>query len=265
MNTHMTTHDLLEMASLDAMGLLDPEEREAFERAFRAAAPAVQAQIRREQLRFSQIDDVLPQIDPPLGLKARVIAAVRDAMQSVASRRAAEAAPALRNPYSVSRFWRVGAVGAMAACLVLGFYTIQVTNLTREQADANSTIAFNTMLQETMGRRFGTQFMHPDTRFVNFVAASDAPDSRVAHARLVTNPKTKISELFVQDLPASGGDYEVLVVDAQGRTTTAIITFAAPTAGIKPVTLPALNVEVGQELLIRLQGTTKALLKSQGL
>src|SRR5438105_666068 len=104
----MNTHDLLEMASLDAMGLLDPEEREAFERAFRAAPPPLQAQIRREQLRFSAADDILPQVEPPLGLRARVIAAVREAMQTMAGRRAAEAAPALRSATAVSRFWRVG-------------------------------------------------------------------------------------------------------------------------------------------------------------
>ena len=83
----MTTHELLELASLDAMGLLDPEEREAFELAFRAAAPALQAQIRREQLRLSYIDGILPVVEPPPGLRARVMAKVREAIESMTIRK----------------------------------------------------------------------------------------------------------------------------------------------------------------------------------
>ena len=45
----MTLQELIELAILDAMGLLDEEERLAFEVAFRASAPAVQAQVRRER------------------------------------------------------------------------------------------------------------------------------------------------------------------------------------------------------------------------
>jgi len=50
----MTLQEMIELAILDAMGLLDEEERLAFELAFRAAAPPVQAQVRREQTRPSR-------------------------------------------------------------------------------------------------------------------------------------------------------------------------------------------------------------------
>ena len=170
---HLNTHDLMEMASLDAMGLLDPEEREAFERAFRAAVPAVQAQIRREQLRFSRVDDILPQVEAPLGLKARVLAAVREAMQTMAARRD-EPAPALRFPTGVSRFWRVGAIGAMAAALVLGFFALQAISASRDIQDARRNIAFDEMIQKEYGRRFAGSFMSPRTQFVSFVPATDA-------------------------------------------------------------------------------------------
>lgn len=53
MNTRMKTQELIELAVLDAMGLLDEQEREAFDAAFDAAAPAIQAQVRREQTRLS--------------------------------------------------------------------------------------------------------------------------------------------------------------------------------------------------------------------
>ncbi|QYU70067.1 hypothetical protein J4558_08100 [Leptolyngbya sp. 15MV] len=54
MTPSMPFHDLLEMAVLDTLGLLDEQEQAAFEMAFRSAPPAVQAQVRREQTRFAK-------------------------------------------------------------------------------------------------------------------------------------------------------------------------------------------------------------------
>ena len=69
----MTTRELLELASLDAMGLLDDNEHEAFEGAFRAAAPAVQRQVRREQERLTGDTSTLPDVDPPAELVADLL------------------------------------------------------------------------------------------------------------------------------------------------------------------------------------------------
>ena len=212
------TLELLEAASLDAMGLLDPEEREAFERAFQAAAPAVQAQIRREQLRFSKADDVLPQVEPPLGLRARVIAAVREAM-GMAERRT-DAAPALRFPTGVSRFWRVGAIGAMAAAIVVSIYAFQVANENSGLTDARQGIFLSERWQREYGTRFDANFLNPNERFVSFHPATDAPDNKSARATLMFDPDKKTAQLVVQDLPAPG-DYEVVVIDASGHQTSA--------------------------------------------
>ena len=260
----MNTHDLIEMCSLDAMGLLDTEEREAFERAFRAAPPAVQAQIRREQLRFST-DDTLPQIEAPLGLRARVLAAVRDAMQTMTSRRDAEPAPALRFPTGVSRVWRVSAIGAMAAAIVLGFFAVQAINASHDIQDARRNIAFDEFIQKDFGRRFTGAFMSPSTQFVSFVPATDAPDAKAAQARLMFDPVKRTAQLYVKDLPSNGGDYEVVVVDAQGNTTDAVISFKAPTAGFNAATISNLDMENAKQLLIRLQGSTKPILKTSGI
>lgn len=264
-NQNLATHELIEMASLDALGLLDPEERDAFERAFRAAAPAVQAQLRREQLRFSKMDDMLPQIEPSLGLRARVIAAVREAMETVAARRGTEAAPALRFPIGVSRFWRVGAIGAMAAAIVLGFSTLWISNETKDLNEARSQIAFNTAMDRDLGRRFTSSFMNANTQFVGFVPASDAPDARGARARLMFDPAKKQAELFVQDLPATDRDYEVVVVDKNGNTASAVISFKAPLAGFNAKTIPNLDMENAKQLIIRVQGSDKPLLKTSGI
>lgn len=261
----MNTHELLEMASLDALGLLDPDEREAFERAFRAAHPSVQAQIRREQLRFSQLDEVLPNVEPPLGLRARVLNAVREAMQTVSARKAASAAPALRPPSGVSRFWRIGAVGALAACVVLGFGMVRVINDTQGLTDAQRSIALTQQFQDEFSKRFQQSFFNADTRFVSFRTDSGVSgESRAAKARLVIDPSRSKAELFVQDLPGEG-EYAVDVIDAAGNRTTAVITFTAPKSGFKANDIDLSKIGNAKQLLIRLQGASKPILSSDGL
>jgi hypothetical protein len=256
----MNTQELLEMASLDAMGLLDPEEREAFERAFRAADPAVQAQIRREQLRYSKVDDLLPRVEAPLGLKARVLAAVRDAMQSMSNRRS-DAAPALRFPTGVSQIWRVGAIGSMAAAIVLGYFTVQTLHENHGLTDARQGILISDQWQKDFGHRFEANFLNPNTQFVSF---RPAPDARGARATLMIDPVKKSAQLLVKDLPAEG-DYEVVVLDAHGNQSRAIITFKAPASGKKDEYIQRFDVEDATHLLIRLRGSDKAILKTNGV
>jgi hypothetical protein len=260
----LATHELMELASLDAMGVLDPTERETFEQAFQAADPAIQAQVRREQLRFSRMDDMLPKIDPPLGLRARVIAAVREAMGSASSRRDSDAIP-IHTAGNVSRFWRVGAFGAMAAALVLGYFTLQFSQASKDLSGANRINTIDEAIAKEFGNRFKPLFMNPNTQFVSFVAASDAPSAKASRARLVIDPDSKKAELFVQDLPRTEGEYEVVVVDSKGNTTKAIITFSAPTSGLNAATISNFDRENAKQLLIRLQGSKDAILKTSGL
>ena len=80
----MSLQEMIEMAILDAMGLLDEREQSSFESAFRAASPSVQSQVRREQTRLSRIESLLPDVTPPSGLRAAVLTAVRAEMATTA-------------------------------------------------------------------------------------------------------------------------------------------------------------------------------------
>ena len=66
----MSIQQLIELAILDAMALLDHEEQDQFDAAFRASSPAVQSQVRREQTRLAVIETLLPDVTPPAGLRA---------------------------------------------------------------------------------------------------------------------------------------------------------------------------------------------------
>lgn len=123
----MNTMDLIELAVLDALGLLDPEEADRFESAFQAAAPATQQRIRAEQSRLADLERLLPNVSPSAELRERVVLAVREAVLASAVADAAEAPEVagqdrlrLRRSGGVSSFWRVGTIAAAAACVAFG-------------------------------------------------------------------------------------------------------------------------------------------------
>lgn len=265
----MSTHELLELASLDALGLLDPEEREAFDRAFRAAPPALQAQIRREQLRLAHIDDMLPAVEPPPGLRARVVSAVREAINSMTVRRISGGAivPDLRPSYGVNRLWRLGAVAAAAASIVLGLSVLQM----RMDYSAIQTGAFNNAVNDKILNEFGVRFsdamFNPETRFVQFTSGgeADAPAAFPGRALLVVEPSSRTGELFVKNLPANGEEYEVVVEDENGNIAIADVTIRPAGTGIERRQIQNIAVETTKSVGIRLRGSSGMLLRSSGI
>jgi hypothetical protein len=273
----MPTHELLELASLDAMGLLDVDEREQFERAFRSASPSVQAMLRREQLRWTGMDDGSPAIEPPPGLKARVLAAVREAIQTVDPRRltlaGVEAAPRsltprLQSAQGVNRLWRAAAIGSIAAAVVLAFTYFDAVE---QHGVLQGTISSNVMsdhLHREFGARFDQMFFGPDTRMLSF-AATSAPAgaggiaASSSKATMLFNPTARKAQIFVKDLLPVGADYELVVLDSSKATVKTLLRFRATSTGNAQHTIEGLDLEVGQMLAIRRVGETEAMLISR--
>lgn len=231
MKTQYTPQELLEMAALDVLGLLDTDEREAFERGFRAAAPSLQAEIRREQLRLVGMEESLPKVDVPLGLRARVMAAIREAMQSAMPRRevAGRIVPEIAPARSVSRWWRAGAIGAAAAALVFAFTTLQMRSDYVQLVEAEQGNQMRDFFLREFGHRFEQTFFNENTRFVQFASASD---SRFAgKAILVLDPETKKGQLYLKDLPAEAGQYALVIVNERGQVADAVLNFTSTGAG----------------------------------
>ena len=121
----MNTIDLIELAVLDALGMLEPEEAQQFEAAFKSAPPATQQRVRAEQARMADLERFLPGVWPAEGLRERVVRAVREAVLAAAIAEASEADDLtdtlrLRPAQSVARAWRIGAIAAAAACVAFG-------------------------------------------------------------------------------------------------------------------------------------------------
>ncbi len=212
----MTTQEMIEFALLDAVGLLDEQEREAFERAFAAAAPAVQAQVRREQTRLSQIEMLLPDVSPPAGLRAAVIEAVRRAMAAEAEQPASLSfVPPMARSRQVSRWWRAGSLGLATAAAVFMMTTLYLWN---ERSQVENLRKYDAMMADLASQvgpgRVRDVLLDPDTDRKVFKRVADGSK---AEASIFRSPEWKDKAIFVcAGLTGEPGKpYRLAIVDDQ--------------------------------------------------
>jgi hypothetical protein len=219
----MNTRDLFELASLDVLGLLDDEERRAFEQAFRSAPAATQAQIRREQLRAAHAieADWLPAAESPFGLKGKVVASVREAMEAAragdfgghVARRVGPFTLALQR--NVSPLWRAAAIGLLTASAVL---TVALVRQTDQYDNIRETVANDAAVAAVAGL-FGPEFSDvlssPTTEFRAFKSTND--DYASTTARLVFDEANGNAYLVCNSLPPRDDGYRVVVLGADGQ------------------------------------------------
>lgn len=210
----MNTQELIELAVLDAMGLLDEQEREAFDGAFDRAAPAIQAQVRREQTRLCLSHDLLPDVEPPAGLRALVIESVRRAMAEPAARRHRHARAlgiALVPARQVSPIWRAASVGFAAAALVLGVTFLHLRGRFDELAVAVESDRLLSEMQGAVGSQYVVALLSdPATITRDFVPA--APGAR-GQVRLWAHRMWGEGEealLAMSNLPKVDGPFRVV-------------------------------------------------------
>lgn len=215
MTPSMPFHDLLEMAVLDTLGLLDEQEQAAFEMAFRSAPPAVQAQVRREQTRFAKIDHLLPQVEPPAGLRAAVLERLRREFAQAEQSQVASILPMARSR-GVSPLWRAAALGLLAASVTFGVLTFQLVH----QAERTAKQIRSDALLAELGREFGSGFVR-DVLFAKdtsrIVLAAERSDF-VGQASLFVNPEWRQAKFFHASMPTPEGQtLRLAILDDQGR------------------------------------------------
>lgn len=77
----MHRDELLELAALEAYGLLDDYESTLFNRSYHLASPAVKQEIMRLQEHLAADESLLPDETPPDHLREQILAAVNDAIE----------------------------------------------------------------------------------------------------------------------------------------------------------------------------------------
>ena len=236
MTTEFTTRDLIELSLLDAMGLLDDDERAAFERAFAGTSPAVQSHIRREQTRLAQIDFLLPDVEAPAGLRAMVLEAVRKAMSEGGVEKEAAGSAfmhAMIPSRRVSPLWRAGAVGFATAAVVLGFMTVKLRYDYDylEQMRANNDFQDQTL--RSLGPSYQESFFNANIRHIMFKPTSAEVRGE---AMLLLNTETRQATLVCQKLPmAEGQDYHLVKLNDDGSVGESIAPFTSMGLTSKPL------------------------------
>jgi len=225
----MTTRELLELASLDAMGLLDDNEHEAFESAFRAAAPAVRRQVRREQERLTGDTSTLPDVDPPADLRDRVMGRVREAMVSARTDVVGRIVPeefSIRA--NVSPLWRAACIGFATATLVLFGVGYSMQSQYNEALAAGQSGEIAAIAQQ-LGPKFEQVLLSPTAQRVAF--ASNVNDTSTGspelQAAVYFDHETATAFLVCRNLPEVDGlsDYRLVVVDENGAEESSITKF----------------------------------------
>lgn len=214
----MNTRDLFELATLDVLGLLDEDERAAFEEAFKAAPPTVQAQVRAEQLRSARFEqaEMLPDVEPPVGLRARVVAAVREAIAAVRTEPVARIGPVVGVAgFNSTPIWRAACIGFATASLVLAGFGVKVARDNRAIAEGAQGIGMMETLVGPGGARLPRVLGDPATRRVAFAPSAKDVDTRDHRpdpaAVLYVDPDGKTFYLFANNLPASSGTYKLVL------------------------------------------------------
>lgn len=242
----MSTRELFEMASLDVLGLLDEQERAAFESAFRSADPATQAQIRREQRRFAELDRTLPEVDPPAGLRARVVNAVREAIASVRTEPIGRIGPgAVAVGFNSAPIWRAACIGFATASMVLAGFSWKVGRdmlAIQQNMTNNRAVESLTEVGGSQGARFAHLLASPHTLDVAFVPAKAAEDIGNAGGKVYFDRNTNETWVMCRNLPIiSSGPYSVVVDRKDGRPAVEVASFEASPG------LNALQIKVGPE------------------
>lgn len=238
----MTTRELLEMASLDALGLLDEQEREEFERAFRAAPPEVRAQLRKEQARFADIDRWLPAVEPPPGLRARVVSAVKEAIAAVSEPAPATAGRigplAMPRWWNTAPLWRAACIGFATASVVLAGFFVRISQeYQRLDRITGSNIESDPFRKDGHGQ-LPSILVSANQHNVDFQLASAAFGSQPAKtkAKLYYDSETRRAVLVCNDLPAESGQYALVLTNEAGQPERVLVEFES-VAGYKYVSL----------------------------
>jgi hypothetical protein len=292
----LTPAQLLELASADALGLLDEGERRDFEAGFAEASPRVQQLIREQQLREAhQFIATLPERAHahPERLRLTVlerIYALLGVEQGLAGRIGGRAgvpaadvalARTLAPTRGVNHWWRAGTIGSLAAAVLLGVVSLQLWGQFNRLDEAIRNNTVTEVFAKDFGPRFETALLSPKTKFVQFasyhgdggsshtpeVASAGATDDQGTGksqsepmAVLLIDGQTGTGHLFCRDLP-SGRAFTLTIISPDGEARRVVLTFN-PSSARAAVAVQSIDILPGSVLEVTSSESKRPVLKS---
>jgi len=240
--THITMNELVELATLDAFGLLPAADAVKFEQAFMTASSEVQAEIRRIQSDLAADSTGLCDEEPSAALRQRVLDAVSQTIESEAERLAplatigspfaAEPAHVVANTTETTGGFLASVwTWRMAALVMFGVViTLAVFNATSSREATMMATTYTTLNTfDELEAQFGPQF----TEFI------DNPNCRQYYLRAVdgegmlrvaVNERTGAAFILGLDLNSEIESGRLQVVNHDG-TTESIAMISTPNEG----------------------------------
>lgn len=225
--------ELFEQAGLAALGLLDRDEHEAYERALRTQPAEVREQIVREQARFAESPELLAKVDADPALKDRVL----DRVHAAIVQRVINAESLEMGDRPQRNNWRIASVGLLAACVAIGaiaFQTYKTNTTMRSQLETNA-VAIGTLNIEEM--IFGQGVTRVAMSQVQSETSAGVATS--AEATLFVKESSNEARLVYRGLPrVDGSTYRVVLLDDNGSITRELAQFEG-TSQRDSIKLPA--------------------------
>lgn len=215
MTRKMTRKELLELAGLDALGLLDEYEAAAYTRSYEDAPATVQDEIRRLQADVVTDERLLPSDEPDQLLRQRVLEFVSEAMDREAAPLATIGRPRPVVAESNGRiqsgqFWRAASFVLAGAGLALAYLftdAYQSSNELTKAALYDDTAKLEVLLEPS-----AKDFLLDDSRKIVMRAV---PRTETYRASLLVNEEAGKVLVVMDELPLTEGNGYILQVVLQ--------------------------------------------------
>jgi hypothetical protein len=238
--------ELLELAPLEALGLLDEVDERRFDISFDEAAPTVQDEVRDLQAAVAAEFGSAGSESPDRSLRYRVLAALSSAVEeddqqcapiaAIGSPRAfqrnqitesnpsaaKEIDPKLAEAIRRERYarssliWRAASIALGCGLLVTLFFAKQLTQDSKELVELALSNSNSMELREKIGPTYG-EFLNSSTSVVHSMASVD-PATISGGITIFIEPKTQEGLLLGFGLAPTAGQYRLYVVDPTTKT-----------------------------------------------
>ena len=251
MNSEITMTELVELATLDAFGLLPPVDAVRFERAFMAAPADVQSELRRLQSNFVDNELLLPEEEPDAALRERVLAAVSHTIEVESDRLAPlatigqatdvdaidshfdTAEPGITTPNAPLRphasvwTWRMAALILLGVTISLAIFGSDAYRQSKMLANAYIGKVTIDTIEDQVGPQF-TEFVANPNCHMHYMVSTNG----IGMIRVAVNERTGEAFVLGLDLDPAIGLAELRLVDKQGTAhAIAMISSDEPVSG----------------------------------